>query len=337
MGATKLSILFSYRRVFFQPAFSYFAKVVIWLVFVFTICCLIVTVFQCGSPVNIWQRTAGGSCINQNAFWFCVAAFNIVTDFIILGMPAATILGLELSCKQKLSLMCVLSCGGFVCLTSILRCVALNPANSHHDIPLAALKAANWSIIETNTGIIWACLPMTKPVLYKCFPRFFKNAFPDLNPVREIPTPLYRLLPLSQDRGLPPIELCSSEASYRVHTTDTGIMALPRPSQQSDLPQDRMHVATAVKRVLVPHPRADRMSRGSLGGQSLLTLEEWLGEAGRSEAVRAGAATGEAEAEVRPEAVGLAVSASQVGMALTTDQPAAEARTEAVTTAPKTD
>jgi len=112
MGATKLSILFSYRRVFFQPTFSYFAKVVIWIVSVFTICSLIATFFQCGSPSNIWESPQDEKCMNQTAFWYCNAAFNIVTDFVILGMPAATVMSLALSWKERLSLMCVLSCGG---------------------------------------------------------------------------------------------------------------------------------------------------------------------------------------------------------------------------------
>ena len=163
-----------------------------------------------------------------------------------------------------------------VCITSILRCVSLYPGTSGNDIPLAALKAANWSVAEVNTGIIWACMPMMKPVLYKYFPHFFKDAFPDLRPPAETPIPLYNLL--LEDRGLPAADLRSHEGSFRVHTTHTAIASLPRPGQPLDLPEDLILVETVVSRVLTPHPNAGRMSRGSPSGEAMLTLEEWLGE-----------------------------------------------------------
>lgn len=106
-----------------------------------------------------------------------------------------------------------------------------------------------------------------------------------------------------------------------MHTTDTVITAQPRQGQPLDLPDDQILIQTTVNRMLVPHANADRMSRGSFGAETLLTLEEWLGEDRRAQ---------EAEGQVNTEAVGVALTTDEVGPAVTVDEVGAETTSESV-------
>lgn len=49
--------------------------------------------------------------MNQNMFWFFVAAYNIATDIYILLVPIPELLKLNLSFRKKLMLIAIFSTG----------------------------------------------------------------------------------------------------------------------------------------------------------------------------------------------------------------------------------
>ena len=58
-----------------------------------------------------------------------------------------------------------------VCVTSILRMKTLDNATSSRDTTWNAIPCIMWTIIETNLGIICACLPTFRQLLPAAFPR----------------------------------------------------------------------------------------------------------------------------------------------------------------------
>ena len=60
-----------------------------------------------------------------------------------------------------------------VCVTSILRITTLDVATSHLDTPWTNIGSSMWTVIESNLGIICACLPPLWRPLSVAFPRVF--------------------------------------------------------------------------------------------------------------------------------------------------------------------
>jgi hypothetical protein len=60
-----------------------------------------------------------------------------------------------------------------VCVTSILRITTLNIATAHTDTTWQSIDSSMWTVIESNLGIICACMPAFKQPLSCTFPWLF--------------------------------------------------------------------------------------------------------------------------------------------------------------------
>ena len=74
-----------------------------------------------------------------------------------------------------------------VCLVSIFRTVWLSSLLYSKNVTWDYVLIANWSLAETNTAIVCACLPTLKPALRKVFGPLMRRYFPH-QPVAENPT-----------------------------------------------------------------------------------------------------------------------------------------------------
>ncbi|MCJ1481570.1 hypothetical protein MMC06_001729 [Schaereria dolodes] len=130
---------------------------------------------ECQPLARVWNKSIPGSCLDLTAFWYANAAASILTDLVILALPMPKIKALQLPIRQKVGLFMVFALGGFVCVTSILRMITLNPASKSTDQTYGTLISTTWTTIEANTGIICANLPVLKAPLSMLFPRLFNS------------------------------------------------------------------------------------------------------------------------------------------------------------------
>ncbi|PGH10957.1 hypothetical protein AJ79_05203 [Helicocarpus griseus UAMH5409] len=172
LGFTKVSILCLYHRVFVSPPYPRICQVAIALVTTWAISCIMATIFQCIPFEASWNKNVDGKCIDNNAFWYGFAVTNTATDFILFLMPIPPLLRLQLHWKEKIGVMAVFALGLFVCVTSIIRTTAVTQTTKgDKDITWDFIPRSTWTLIEANTGIICACLPVLKGPLIRFFPR----------------------------------------------------------------------------------------------------------------------------------------------------------------------
>lgn len=170
MNLTKISILLLYMRIF--AVFTWFrwiVRVLIVTVTAYMIAAFFASVFQCTPVERAWDKTVPGTCISIEKNWYANAGFSIATDTIILLLPIQPILSLKLPIGEKVAVMGVFILGAFVTLTSILRMQTLSFSSTSSDITYD-IASSMWTIIEDNTAIICACLPMCKRALAVVFP-----------------------------------------------------------------------------------------------------------------------------------------------------------------------
>ncbi|KAJ6283258.1 hypothetical protein J3E71DRAFT_214907 [Bipolaris maydis] len=174
LGLTKGSMLLQYRRIFPTKAFQIANWITMAVVICYTIWTVFSSIFAC-IPVRAFWTKEKATCINQFAMWFTNAGINIMTDFAIILLPIPVIRGLNLGKRQKIGLISIFAVGGFVCIVSILRLQSLVAISNSSDQTYDNPPAATWSSVETNVGIICACLPLLRPLLAKYFPRAFPS------------------------------------------------------------------------------------------------------------------------------------------------------------------
>ena len=110
--ATKLSILYLYRRIFSvqrfrQISFAVAAVCVLWWL-IFTI----IVMNPCRPVKKFWQPQIEGHCYNFDEFFLGAAVADVVLDAVILALPIKMILGLQMSYRRKVMLCFVFLVGG---------------------------------------------------------------------------------------------------------------------------------------------------------------------------------------------------------------------------------
>ncbi|KAL8989292.1 MAG: hypothetical protein Q9177_001789 [Variospora cf. flavescens] len=195
VGFNKISILMLYLRIFISKPFRLACYINLGIVAAFTIGSVFATILQCIPIKASWNRDVEATCINSASFWIAFAVINILTDAIILFLPMREVLHLQLGRREKIGLLALFSLGALsvtapvhpqliefsadsqhsVTVSSVVRVTAVaNSTHNQSDITWNFIPRGIWTLIEANTGIICASLPMLyKPaaVLLPCFRR----------------------------------------------------------------------------------------------------------------------------------------------------------------------
>ncbi|KAH7071774.1 hypothetical protein FB567DRAFT_538784 [Paraphoma chrysanthemicola] len=166
----KISVLFTYMRIFTTRSTRRICNVILVIVIIYGLWATLSAFFTC-IPINAyWDLTIKGKCLPKGPVWFANAGINIATDFGIVLVPATLIRQLQLSMRQKIGLYMVFMVGLFICIVSILRLHSLYLATITKDPTWENIGVANWSNIELNTAILCACLPTLRPLILRLFP-----------------------------------------------------------------------------------------------------------------------------------------------------------------------
>ncbi|KAL8655468.1 MAG: hypothetical protein Q9210_000866 [Variospora velana] len=151
VGFNKISILMLYLRIFISKPFRLACYINLGIVAAFTIGSTVATILQCIPTKASWDKSIEATCIDSATFWVAFAVINILTDAIILFLPHS------------------------VTVSSVVRATAVaNSTRNQSDITWNFIPRGIWTLIEANTGIICASLPMLyKPaaVILPCFRR----------------------------------------------------------------------------------------------------------------------------------------------------------------------
>ncbi|KAI4219043.1 MAG: hypothetical protein L6R36_008598 [Xanthoria steineri] len=168
LGATKISILLLYRRIFPNREFH----AVIWgmgvFVVAFTIASVLSMIFACKPISGAWNPFIKAKCINTEASILAVACMTIVSNFVILGLPLPIVWKLQLPTIRKFQLTLVFSLGTFASVISIYRATVISHVDKS-DLSYNSTNRAIWSGVECCSAIVCANLATLRPVLHYLF------------------------------------------------------------------------------------------------------------------------------------------------------------------------
>ncbi|KAK0938777.1 hypothetical protein LTR29_009627 [Friedmanniomyces endolithicus] len=158
-GFTKLTFCALYLRIFSQKGFATLVMVVSTIVAAGSLAFTLGTIFQCSPVHRAWDRRIPGHCLNNEAFWYSHAAFNIFFDIVVFIMPIPLIRTLKLARGQKTGLISIFCLGAFVIAAAVVRMVMLRDSAGSTDPTWGSTIALYWTEIEANTSVICCCLP----------------------------------------------------------------------------------------------------------------------------------------------------------------------------------
>ena len=163
MITVKFSILLLYHRIFQNRKFKRLLWAVAAFVLLYTIAGTLVVIFQCAPVHADWDSVKNRRCVDLDAELIAIGVLNSVTDFVILSLPVPLLWRLHNSLAHKIQLAGIFSLGGFVCITSIIRVVAVSSI-SLTDGTWVNTYPAIWAFVETSIAVVSSCLPTLRPV-----------------------------------------------------------------------------------------------------------------------------------------------------------------------------
>ncbi|KAJ5854278.1 hypothetical protein N7534_006821 [Penicillium rubens] len=181
----KLAILALYLRLFPFHLYRIAVYVIGSIVIANAIACVLTAAFICRPFAYYWDKTIpGGYCADQAAFDRWASMANIITDVVMLVLPAHIVWNLKASVKIKIGLAVTFLMGSFGLAASIVRFVMFGMTSVVVDGTWSSVDLMTWTLVEPNVYLISACLPMCRP-LYTLFSTKVKElsrSFSNLDP-----------------------------------------------------------------------------------------------------------------------------------------------------------
>ncbi|KAK1689924.1 CFEM domain-containing protein [Colletotrichum godetiae] len=173
----KASIIFLYLRIFPDETF----RRVLWCTQLFNLLLWIAFIagtFGSCQPLHFfwhgWKRDMEGKCFNLNAFAMCHGVLNVALDAWMLVLPATQVYSLRMQPKKKLGVMLMFGVGVFLTAVSAYRIKALLIFATSYNVTADSFQSSLWSHIELCVGIFVSCLPGTRQVWRKLFPKILE-------------------------------------------------------------------------------------------------------------------------------------------------------------------
>lgn len=157
----KMSILSLYNRIFPQPWFTRTSTAVAVFIVLFTITKMGGDIFQC-VPISSHWTGEPARCIKFSKLVIVHGVLNILTDFIIVGLPLPILWNLNLTRMKKWGLTLMLTTGLFVCIISTVRLPIVKEVDTP-DPSWDFVSPLTISAIELCAAVIAACIPTYRP------------------------------------------------------------------------------------------------------------------------------------------------------------------------------
>ncbi|KAG8409442.1 hypothetical protein J3459_017515 [Metarhizium acridum] len=171
-------IAFYYRICYLDKKFLLAIKIIFVIIMLGYVAQLCLIIFHC-QPVNLmWAPTSEEEaekyrCMSWYEIYTIISSISLVCDFLLFGIPAAMLKGLELPRKQKLQLACTLFPGILVIGISVARVVLVTDyagecqAETDDAFGYAFLKLLCVEVAEVGATIIAVSVPGVKPMVDK--------------------------------------------------------------------------------------------------------------------------------------------------------------------------
>ncbi|KAH8729480.1 hypothetical protein BGZ61DRAFT_586063 [Ilyonectria robusta] len=126
-----------------------------------------VVIFKCNPISASWdlEELATAKCLDIHVLWWSTFVFNMTTDLFLFIQPIPAMWKLQLPLTKRIGLICMLSLGLLVCVTSIIRIVFVTRIGT--DDTYEFVEPMIWSEVELAALVICSTIPCLRQVVQK--------------------------------------------------------------------------------------------------------------------------------------------------------------------------
>ncbi|KAK8113588.1 hypothetical protein PG984_014114 [Apiospora sp. TS-2023a] len=171
VGAAKLSILCFYLQLSPVEWFRWSTIGLMGAVTVFSITYACVNLFPCRPVAASWNdNITGAVCLDTWGGYLALSILNILIDVATLAIPIPILLPLQITVRQKISLIALFGAGAIVCAITIARASIIPSLKASQDRPWDVTIDYLLAFLEMNIGIVCASVPALKPFFIRYLP-----------------------------------------------------------------------------------------------------------------------------------------------------------------------
>ncbi|CAN9082466.1 unnamed protein product [Alternaria sp. RS040] len=174
----KVAILLTYIRIFPSKLDKWFCRLMIFYTVSLNTACFFITLFQCSPASTYWEifkYIGTAKCLNIKAIYYFHSAQNTFSDFVIFLWPARNLMNVQVSLRQRVTLISMFSLGVIVCIAGVVRLYYTHQYLVSFDVFWYGATTFIIMSVESGVGVVCGCLPGCKPLMNKMFPRVFGN------------------------------------------------------------------------------------------------------------------------------------------------------------------
>ncbi|KAF2639432.1 hypothetical protein P280DRAFT_402478 [Massarina eburnea CBS 473.64] len=173
----KISVLLTYLRIFPSNTNKYFCWTMLVYVFAWGVTCFCIELLQCNPVEAYWLplKYPNTTCMSEKLIYWITGGFNVLSDFLIFLWPAKDLSKLQVSFKQRFTLIAMFTLGFTVCIAGVCRIWYTSVYLSNWDILWHGAGLYIMVTIENSIGIICGCIPSCRPLLSRAFPEIFSS------------------------------------------------------------------------------------------------------------------------------------------------------------------
>ncbi|KAI9695978.1 MAG: hypothetical protein M1820_008319 [Bogoriella megaspora] len=160
--ATKLAVLWLYRRVFSPVRYSVFDLSIIGLsiiVTIFYVTTFFIKIFECTPRAKIVDKSISGTCMDTAAILNASGLFNTITDIVILLLPIKAVWTLNVKTEKKIVVVLVFTFGSFAPIFSLIGFVFRLIISGNPDTTWNQPVLLLWALAELTAGVLCVCFP----------------------------------------------------------------------------------------------------------------------------------------------------------------------------------
>jgi len=108
------------------------------------------------------------TCINTLAYFLGIQIPNLLLDLSLMLLPLPWLWRLKIALSHRIALSGIFTLGGLVIVVGALRLATIAVTQHSSDFTFDLIDLGVWTAVETNTGVVCACLPSMGPLLRLC-------------------------------------------------------------------------------------------------------------------------------------------------------------------------
>ncbi|KAH7406368.1 hypothetical protein DE146DRAFT_777507 [Phaeosphaeria sp. MPI-PUGE-AT-0046c] len=166
-----------HKGIFPGKVNKWFCHSLIVFEIVWAIASFFLTLFQCKPIQSYWLiQSPVRDCLDVSTLYYTTSCLNILTDFIIFLWPAKDLASVQISLRQRITLITMFCLGVIICIAGVCRVWYISIYIKSWDFLWHGTVLFVIISIELSIGIICGCLPGCKPLFGKLFPSIFARS-----------------------------------------------------------------------------------------------------------------------------------------------------------------